>query len=42
MELSTTALILIAILVACCVIPMLLMRGKSKHGEKPGDKPGPR
>lgn len=38
MEFSTTALILIAVLVACCVVPMLFMRGKSKHGDKPGDK----
>lgn len=39
MELSTTTLILIAVLVACCLMPMLFMKGKSKDGEKPGDKP---
>lgn len=35
---DTTTLIILAVLVACCVIPMLFMGRKSKRGEGIGDK----
>lgn len=35
---DTTTLIILAVLIACCVIPMLFMGRKSKQGEPPRDK----
>jgi hypothetical protein len=35
---DTTTLIILAVLIACCAIPMLFMGRKSKQGERPGGK----
>jgi hypothetical protein len=35
---DTTTLIILAVLIACCVIPMLFMGRKPKPGEHPRSK----